>query len=114
MTSMKASKVVVVDLENRTIENGDSFVGFSLDKGGNVPVSFLLGSSLELVAVRNYINHTQLYVATLDDKVLVADNIKAVRAFINAEVKLVSEAFAPGEMAELITDLAESSEAVPA
>ncbi len=51
---------------------------------------------------------------TLDDKVLVADNIKAVRAFINAEVKLVSEAFAPGEMAELITDLAESSEAVPA
>lgn len=113
MTSMKASKVVVVDLENRTIENGDSFVGFSLDKGGNVPVSFLLGSSLELVAVRNYINHTQLYVATLDDKVLVADNIKAVRAFINAEVKLVSEAFAPGEMAELITDLAESSEAVP-
>lgn len=113
MTSMKASKVVVVDLENRTIENGDSFVGFSLDKGGNVPVSFLLGSSLELVAVRNYINHTQLYVATLDDKVLVADNIKAVRAFINAEVKLVSEAFAPGEMAELIIDLAESSEAVP-
>lgn len=112
MTSMKASKVVVVDLENRTIENGDSFVGFSLDKGGNVPVSFLLGSSLELVAVRNYINHTQLYVATLDDKVLVADNIKAVRAFINAEVKLVSEAFAPGEMAELITDLARSSEAV--
>lgn len=105
MTSMKASKVVVVDLEERTIENGDSFVGFSLDNGGNVPVEFLLGSSLELVAVRNYINHKQLYVATLDDKVLVSDNIKAVRAFINAEVKVVTEAFAPREMEAFEADL---------
>lgn len=114
MTSMKASKVVVVDLEQRTIENGDSFVGFSLDNGGSVPVSFLLGSSLELVAVRNYINHTQLYVATLADKVLVADNIKAVRAFINAEVKVVAEAFAPSEMTALTTDLTEALEGIPA
>lgn len=105
MTSMKASKVVVVDLEKRTIENGDSFVGFSLDNGGNVPVEFLLGSSLELVAVRNYINHTQLYVATLADKVLVADNIKEVRAFINAEVKVVTEAFSPREMEAFEADM---------
>jgi hypothetical protein len=105
ITSMKASKVVVVDLEERTVENGDSFVGFSLKNGGNVPVDFLLGSSLELVAVRNYINHTQLYVATLDNKVLVADNIKAVRAFINAEVKVVVDAFAPREMEAFEADL---------
>lgn len=105
ITSMKASKVVVVDLENRTIENGDSFVGFSLDNGGNVPVEFLLGSSLELVAVRNYINHTQLYVATLDDKVMVADNIKEIRAFINAEIKVVTEAFAPREMEAFEADV---------
>jgi hypothetical protein len=105
ITSMKASKVVVVDLEERTVENGDSFVGFSLKNGGNVPVDFLLGSSLELVAVRNYINHTQLYVATLDNKVLVADNIKAVRAFINAEVKVVSDAFAPREMEAFEADM---------
>lgn len=105
ITSMKASKVVVVDLENRTVENGDSFVGFSLDKGGNVPVGFLLGSSLELVAVRNYINHTQLYVATMADKVLVSDNIKAVRAFINAEVKVVADAFAPHEMEAFEADM---------
>lgn len=102
---MKASKVVVVDLEKRTIENGDSFVGFSLDNGGNVPVEFLLGSSLELVAVRNYINHTQLYVATLDDKVMVADNIKEIRAFINAEIKVVTEAFAPREMEAFEADV---------
>ena len=114
ITSMKASKVVVVDLEKRTIENGDSFVGFSLKNGGNVPVDFLLGSSLELVAVRNYINHTQLYVATLADKVLVADNIKAVRAFVNAEVKVVTEAFAPSEMTALTTDLTEALEGIPA
>lgn len=114
ITSMKASKVVVVDLEKRTIENGDSFVGFSLKNGGNVPVDFLLGSSLELVAVRNYINHTQLYVATMDDKVLVADNIKEVRAFINAEVKVVTEAFAPSEMTALTTDLTEALEGIPA
>jgi hypothetical protein len=105
ITSMKASKVVVVDLEERTVENGDSFVGFSLKNGGNVPVDFLLGSSLELVAVRNYINHTQLYVATLDNKVLVADNIKAVRSFINAEVKVVSDAFAPREMEAFEADM---------
>lgn len=105
ITSMKASKVVVVDLEKRTIENGDSFVGFSLDNGGNVPVEFLLGSSLELVAVRNYINHTQLYVATLDDKVMVADNIKEIRAFINAEIKVVTEAFAPREMEAFEADV---------
>ena len=105
ITSMKASKVVVVDLEKRTIENGDSFVGFSLDNGGNVPVEFLLGSSLELVAVRNYINHTQLYVATLDDKVMVADNIKEIRAFINAEIKVVIEAFAPREMEAFEADV---------
>lgn len=105
ITSLKASKVVVVDLEERTVENGDSFVGFSLSNGGNVPVDFLLGSSLELVAVRNYINHTQLYVATLDNKVLVADNIKAVRAFINAEVKVVADAFAPREMEAFEADM---------
>jgi len=105
ITSMKASKVVVVDLEKRTIENGDSFVGFSLDNGGNVPVEFLLGSSLELVAVRNYINHTQLYVATLDDKVMVADNIKEIRAFINAEIKVVTEAFSPREMEAFEADV---------
>lgn len=105
ITSLKASKVVVVDLEERTVENGDSFVGFSLSNGGNVPVDFLLGSSLELVAVRNYINHTQLYVATLDNKVLVADNIKAVRAFINAEVKVVADAFSPREVEAFEADM---------
>lgn len=114
ITSLKASKVVVVDLEKRTIENGDSFVGFSLDKGGNVPVEFLLASSLELVAVRNYINHTQLYVATLDDKVLVSDNIKAVRAFINAEVKVVSDAFSPRDVEAFEADMTTALEGLVA
>lgn len=114
ITSLKASKVVVVDLETRTIENGDSFVGFSLDKGGNVPVEFLLASSLELVAVRNYINHTQLYVATLDDKVLVSDNIKAVRAFINAEVKVVSDAFSPRDVEAFEADMTTALEGLVA
>lgn len=104
MVSKKASKVVVVDLEKRTIENGDFFQGFNLE-GGNVAVNYLLGTSFDLVAVRNYINHTQLYVASIGDKTLVEDNIKAVRAFVKAEIADLEESFSPSAVKTFEADI---------
>jgi hypothetical protein len=46
--------------------------------------------------------------------VLVADNIKAVRAFINAEVKIVAEAFSPREMAAFEADVTTALEGLVA
>jgi hypothetical protein len=105
MTSLSARKVVVVDLDNRTIENGDDFDGFHLDNDNNVPVNFMLGGGLKLVTVRNYISHTQLYVATLNGKMSVTDNIKAMRAFVNAEIENLMETFSPENQQKLAEDL---------
>lgn len=105
MTSLEARKVVVVDLESRTIENGDEFDGFHLDNDTNVPVNFMLAGGFKLVTVRNYISHTQLYVATLNDKMSISDNIKVMRAFVNAEIASLMEAFSPENRQKLAEDL---------
>jgi len=105
MTSLSANKVVVVDLLNRTVENGDLFAGFKLADGSNVAVNYLLGTALKLVAVRNYINHTQLYVVEMGEKTVVADNIKAVRAFINGEIKSLEDTFSEANVKSFEVDM---------
>lgn len=104
MSSLTARKVVVVDLVERTIENGDECDGFHLDNDNNVPVNFLL-ATLQLVSVRNYINHTQLYVAKLGDKMTTVDNIKALRAFVKAEVAELKTAFSAENIKKFEEDI---------
>ncbi len=103
--SLSARKVVVIDLEQRSIQNGDAYDGFQLVSDNNVPVNFMLASSLHMVTVRNYITHTQLYVATMNDKMSVVDNIKEVRAFINAEIDSIKESFSKENVQKFEEDI---------
>lgn len=105
ITSNSASKVVVVDLQERTVENGDSFSGFTISSEESNPVKFALATALSIVAVRNYINHTQLYVVSFGEEVLIADNIKAVRATIKQELDKVSEVFSADNSQKFAQDM---------
>lgn len=86
MTSVNARKVIVVDMDARTIENGDEFKGFAMDDKSTAVLSFIMHHDMSLITVRNYINHTQLYVARFNGQELVCDNIKEMRTFIKQNI----------------------------
>lgn len=86
MTSIEAHKVIVVDMQERSIMNGDNFVGFAMNSEVADTVTRTMATDMEMFAVRNYIDHTQLYITYFNNKSLITDNIKATRSFINAEI----------------------------
>jgi len=66
--------------------NGDNFVGFAMNSEVADTVTRTMATDMEMFAVRNYIDHTQLYITYFNNKSLITDNIKATRSFINAEI----------------------------
>lgn len=89
-TSIKAQKVIVIDLQEKTIENGDMIKGLKISEGGMAVKALMSNSSL--TTVRNYINHNQLYIAQVMDKVVVADNIKEIRQVFNSQLEIFAPA----------------------
>ncbi len=88
MTALDVANVVVVDLENRTVENGLNMKGFALAEGSMAACAYMTG--VEITAVRNYLNHTQVYFVKLDGDVEVVTNIKAARQLINSKLATMS------------------------
>lgn len=88
MTALEVANVVVIDLENRTVENGLNMKGFALAEGSFAACAYMTG--VEITAVRNYLNHTQVYFVKLDGDVEVVANIKAARQLINGKLATMS------------------------
>lgn len=96
VTSIANEKAIVIDLVEKTINNGDVISGFSI-KDQSVPVQSLM-ANVRMTTVRNYIAHTQLYVVESFAGMAVFDNIKEVRQFINSEITAINEVFSPVNM----------------
>lgn len=103
ITSLKAEKAIVIDLQEKTIENADIINGFKIEDA-SLPVKALM-SGVRMTTVRNYINHTQLYVAEVMGKVIVVDNIKEVRQALNTEIATMNEIFSPVNIEAFAVDM---------
>lgn len=82
--ALETDNVVVIDFENKTVENGLHMKGFSLSDGSVSAIAYMTG--VEIIAVRNYLNHTQVYFVKLDDGFVVASNIKEARKLVNSKI----------------------------
>jgi hypothetical protein len=103
ITSLKSEKAIVIDLQEKTVENADIIAGFKI-QNESLPVAALM-SGVRMTTVRNYINHTQLYIAEVMGKVILADNIKEVRQVLNTEIASMNEIFSPVNMEAFAADM---------
>lgn len=103
INSERSVKAIVIDLEEKSINNADIISGFSSTTGSNF-VKAMLGG-VQMTTVRNYINHTQLYIIQVLGQIVVLDNIKAVRQVLNSEIANVNEIFSPFNMKAFVFDM---------
>ncbi len=88
LTSIDTDNVIVLDLVDKTVENGISIKGFELSEGSFAAKSYMTG--LEVTTVRNYLNHTQIYFVKIDGVTHVAENIKMARSMINSKISTIN------------------------